>query len=351
MNLRKKLRLALFIGIPLLSVVLIFGYFQLFRLLVGPAKSVKLDAVSTPVATRVSESESKPDYGLPIGSVVSSMDESERIVVIDPAKGEIVLDLASFDMASDIAMSPSGVAYAVAPWSRALIAIDSRGFDESRRMVLPESVIGIAVGEDETIYVTDIEAAELIVIDSTDMTVSKKIPVGREPQNVAVSRDGTIYVTHFRAGTMSVIEPGTSVVARTVKVGTNPTEVEVTSDGTVFVVNREGGTVAEIKPGANQVTKFHTVGETIMGIAVGPDDSVWAGDFFGDRLVRLATGSHKQQEAVNVPGCAPWGLAVSQDGTVFTACLSLQIIAVSAETMKQTHDFFLDEEPLHLAAR
>lgn len=137
----------------------------------------------------------------------------------------------------------------------------------------------LAVSRDETVYVPTPSFAQppsLTVIRSSDDTVVATVTLGGEPTGVAVTEDDTVYVTNDDSDIVQVVDGRTNTLLSSISVGDSPQSIAYDPVlNRLYVGNNAAGTLSVI----NTVT--NTVDETVdldgkkpnYGIAVSPDGS------------------------------------------------------------------------------
>jgi YVTN family beta-propeller protein len=134
----------------------------------------------------------------------------------------------------------------------------------------------LALSRDEQhLYAVDTDNAILAVIDTQTNAKVAQVSVGAGAERVAVGSDDTIYVSNRGARSVSVIAPGTWQETARIPVGVEPVGLAVSPDGkTLYVVNATAldtpaqGSVMAIDPRTQQLLWEVKVGEEPRGIAL-----------------------------------------------------------------------------------
>lgn len=101
--------------------------------------------------------------------------------------------------------------------------------------------------DDVFVYVVDTDRERLRVIDSASERTVAEVPVGRAPERVAVGPDDTVYVTNRGSRSVSVIRKGRWTEAARVTAGIEPVALAVSRDGgTLFVLNSSSMTASDV---------------------------------------------------------------------------------------------------------
>ena len=201
----------------------------------------------------------------------------------------------------------------------------SRLLAEDDTIVVGSRPISVAVSEDDTVYVTASGANALSVINPGSLVEDDTIPVGINPVGVAISNDDTVYVTDGGSNTVSVIGPGALTRSYAVAVGAYPTGIAVTGDDTVYVANSNSGWVSVINPGSQiEDDSIHT-GGLLRGVAAGIDGSVYVADYFSAAVEVIRDG--ELDDSITV-GLNPVGVAISEGGTLYAANSTVDTVSV-----------------------
>ena len=172
--------------------------------------------------------------------------------------------------------------------------------------------VSVAVSDDDTVYVANSDDSTLSVINPGSLAEDDTIPVGGGPVGVAVSNDDTVYVTNGGSDTVSVIAPGALTQSYTVAVGDYPTGVAVTHDDTVYVANSSSGWVSVINPGSQiEDDSIYTGGLLRAVVASSVTNSVYVASFQADAVEVIRNGELDDSIVV---GTGPVGVAVSESG-------------------------------------
>ncbi|HLL52904.1 MAG TPA: c-type cytochrome [Myxococcaceae bacterium] len=133
--------------------------------------------------------------------------------------------------------------------------------------------------DDAFLYAIDADNELLAVVDTEAQAKVAEVKVGKLPERVAVGPDDSIYVTNRGARSVSVIRKGEWTEAARVQVGVEPVGVAVAPDNSaVYVVSStalessEYGTLTAFDPKSLRVKWVLPVGEEPRGIALLPDN-------------------------------------------------------------------------------
>lgn len=188
----------------------------------------------------------------------------------------------------------------------------SRLLVEDDTIAVGSKPVSVAVSDDDTVYVANSDDSTLSVINPGSLAEDDTIPVGGGPVGVAVSNDDTVYVTNGGSDTVSVIAPGALTQSYTVAVGDNPTGVAAMSDDTVYVANSSSGWVSVINPGSQIEDDSIYTGGLLRAVAASSiTNSVYVASFQADAVEVIRNGELGDSIAV---GTGPLGVAVSESG-------------------------------------
>ncbi|MEV2245576.1 YncE family protein [Streptomyces sp. NPDC049970] len=195
------------------------------------------------------------------------------------------------------------VVWATAFGDGALVAFDSRTFEEVERVTVEGSgPTGLAVNERTgAVYAADFTNSRIIEVTPGSRT-PRLIPTGGGPLSVALSKDGrTAYTADQTSGTLSVVDLRKGAVTRSVPTGEGAKSVATEPcSGRVLVVNRLAAGVSVVDPRTGTVVETVTtdalpnhVRTTGTGTAYVLDKSA-AGPEGEDGLTRIRLGSATQ---------------------------------------------------------
>jgi YVTN family beta-propeller protein len=274
------------------------------------------------------------------------------IVVIDPAKGEVVQRIAVGKRPRGVRLSRDGARLFVA-LSGSPIA--GPGVDESKLPPADRAADGIGVvdlasgtvvrkyesGQDPEafdiskdgalVFVSNEETAEMSVLDLESGTVTHRVNVGEEPEGVTVRPDGRmVYVTCEATNEVVAVDISSYKVVARIESGPRPRSIEFDKQGTVgFITSENGAAVTVFDPATHKVTSTIQIPGTEgtpmaprpMGLALSPDGRqmfVSLGRAKSVAVIDVATRAFVR--SIEDVGTRPWGIAVSPDGSkVYTA--------------------------------
>ena len=120
------------------------------------------------------------------------------------------------------------------------------------------------------LYAVSADDNTLVVVDPVAQTIVASVAVGQSPSRVAVGPDDTIYVSNRAGRSVSVIHRGTWTEANRIAVGVEPIGLALASDGSaLYVANHASGTVEalDLTSATPAVTWQTTVGDFPRGVA------------------------------------------------------------------------------------
>ncbi len=133
--------------------------------------------------------------------------------------------------------------------------------------------------DDAFLYAVDADNEILAVVDTQTQAKVAEVKVGKLPERVAVGPDDSVYVTNRGARSVSVIRKGDWSEAGRVAVGVEPVGIAVAPDNSaVYVVSStalesaEYGTLTAFDPKTLRIRWVLPVGEEPRGIALLPDN-------------------------------------------------------------------------------
>lgn len=283
----------------------------------------------------------------PTGPLVYVSDEKGgAVVVVDPAKAQVVTRIAVGKRPRGIKLSRDGKRLFVALSGSPLAG---PGVDPSKLPPPDRGADGVGVvdleqmrlvrtfesGQDpetfdlspdgKTLYVSNEETAEMSVVDTASAEIRTRVKVGREPEGVTVRPDGTVvFVTSEVDNEVTAVDAGTLAVLAHIPTGPRPRSVVFTKDGrTAFVPCELGAVVTVIDPVALVATASVPIhlsspmpsGPRPMGAVLSPDDgTLYVSCGRGGSLAVIDVAGRKQVRSIEGVGDRPWGIAWSADG-------------------------------------
>lgn len=161
------------------------------------------------------------------------------------------------------------------------------------------SPVGLAVGADDSIYVTDSERRRVFVYGANGkrratLGVTKGEAIFRRPTGIAVGPDDRLHIVDTVAGTVTTMTPEGRVVGVFGRRGSGegefnyPTDIAVGRDGRVWVVDSMNARVQVFAPGGNFLRQFGRRGngtgdiDKPKGVALDSDGHVYVGEGMHD---------------------------------------------------------------------
>ena len=180
------------------------------------------------------------------------------------------------------------------------------------------------------LVVSNEDAAEVSILDVERGAVIARVAVGREPEGVTTAPDGeSVWITSEQDARIDVVDPRAARVVGTIPTGARPRSIAFTTDGRRALVSDEAdGTVSVVDATFRARTRTIALpaaadrpsGPRPMGIAFARSGGlafVTTGRGGALAIVDATTG-HVERTIEEI-GARPWGVAVAQDGRVFTA--------------------------------
>ena len=275
-----------------------------------------------------------------------SAEEAGEVVVVDPARGEVVARIPVGKRPRGVKLSRDG--------KQLFVALSGSprggpGVDESKLPPADRAADGVGVidlsthklvqtlpsGQDpesfdlsrdgKTLYVSNEETAEMSVLDLRSGKVTRRVPVGKEPEGVTVRPDGKmVYVTSEEENQVVAVATRTLRVVAHIATGPRPRALTFTRDGkTAFVTSENGALVTIVDVGKNAPAgtikvepKAKTVlGPRPMGVALSPDGKqLYVSNGRGESVAVIDVASHQIVQLIDGVGARPWGIGASHDG-------------------------------------
>lgn len=281
----------------------------------------------------------------------TSMYPSGRLIIMDIGLDNqmITLDLQGGvnNLASGIATSMDGKVYVANWWQDTINVIDTADgtFTDLDQLEIPrepdsyESMpYGIAVGEDGKIYTVSNFYSDLTIFDPENDDASITIPLSdtfsaRGPRGIAITPENKIYVANEGSDNVSVIDTdldGNNVYNQiTLPVDSYPYGIAIAPDGKVYVANSGGtipindfdGDITVIDPNNNNATTQIALSggaSKPYGIAVAEDGKIYTANSGSDDVTVIDPDDNYNPEPIDLNGATnPYGIAVADDGKVY----------------------------------
>lgn len=179
---------------------------------------------------------------------------SNVVAVISTATNTVTGDINVGTAPRQVLFSPDG-SHAYVTTESGLDVIDTATGQVVTSVPIRSGAQGLAVSQDDTVYVTSPATDTLYKIDGATGRVIARITVGAEPYAVGVTPDGSqAFVADMNADSVSVVDTATDRVSATLPTGELPGSVGVTPDGSqVFVGNVLSGDATVIDPATDTV--------------------------------------------------------------------------------------------------
>jgi YVTN family beta-propeller protein len=177
----------------------------------------------------------------------------------------------------------------------AVVALGLTACEQKPSATYTPSSGSLALSRDDAfLYAADMDNGIVSVVDTASHTKVAEVKVGADPQKIAVGPDDTVYVSNRGSRSVSVIRRGEWTEAARLEVGVEPMSLGLSADGrTLYVVNTtmldstETGSLMAFDTGTLGKLWELPVGDEPIGLAVMENDKA---------LVTL----HRQGEVVQL---------------------------------------------------
>lgn len=277
--------------------------------------------------------------------VYVSDEDGGNVVVIDPAKDDVIARIAVGKRPRGIRVSPDG--------SRVYVALSGTpraapGVDESTLPPADPSADGIGIvdaaelkllrvipagpdpelfdvtSDGKRLWVSNEDTAEASLVDVEAGKVLRKVPVGKEPEGVGIHPNGkVVYITNEEDNSVSVLDIETGAPVALIATGKRPRSVLFTADGArAFISCELTHTVGIIDARTHtHSSELELPGDLVrpMGLAFSPDGRtlyVSGGRGKTVHVVGLPGGdaAPRVQSTIADVGIRPWGIGVTRRG-------------------------------------
>jgi streptogramin lyase len=241
---------------------------------------------------------------------------------------QIGLDNAEPDPVNDITAGVDGKMWWTLPNSNRIGYVDSLFF-------LPINLagggpIGLARGEDDTIWFADGIGHRIGRIDTNGSLRQFELGDGHDPYAVAIAPDGTAWFTDTRAGSIGRITPDGDFVENPIPPPSYPVDIALGPDGNFWFTDYDAGAIGRIT--AQGVVKRFPIPDPNLGIAgpriavdvpqpvsiaLGPDGNLWFTDLGLNAVGRITPGGTIVEFPIPTAASNPTGITAGADGTLY----------------------------------
>ena len=203
--------------------------------------------------------------------------------------------------------------------------------------------LGIAVSDDDTVYVVNAVSDDMSVISGATMSVFSTValPAGREePQAVALSRvtDDTVFVTTKSGGAGPTVQTyNANTLTRQYEQNIqapSPYGLAISRADDAYMASYNASTVQLLDNATRSVSTSAAVTRPI-GVAISDDDTVYVASQTGNTVSAYPADDSTAINTVAV-GNGPKGLTIGLDGTVYVAnSSSATVSAINPLTLSQ----------------
>ena len=186
----------------------------------------------------------------------------------------------------------------------------------------PQSV-GLSRTSDDTIFVSSSgfggTANRITSINARTLTLGPyaSLGAGASPYGLAVGPDDSVYVSSYGANRIYQYGPRTNVVSDAFTGAQGPIGVAISSDNTVYF-SREAGNLVTRFPVNSPGSATSIPVSDPQGIAISADDTVYVAGRFSSKISVINSQTFSVDDSVSVSG-QPLSVAVTRTGLVVTA--------------------------------
>ena len=163
----------------------------------------------------------------------------------------------------------------------ALVALGACGSQPTKIRGQADGTMAMSM-DGKYVYTANADANSVTVIDASARQLVATIPVGTRPARIAVGADDTLYVTNRGSRSVSVIHRGQWTEASRIEVGAEPIGVALSPDGaTLYVANSAAGTVdaIDLTTQANTKRWEANLGDEPRGVAALADGRLYVSHY------------------------------------------------------------------------
>ncbi len=276
--------------------------------------------------------------------VYVSAEDAGEVVVIDPARAEVVARVSVGKRPRGLQLSKDREKLYVA------LSGSPRGgphVDESKLPPADRSKDGIGEvdlatrrlvrtlpsGQDpecfdlsvdgKRLFISNEETAELSVLELESGQVVRRVPVGKEPEGVTLRPDGNVvYVTSEEEGSVSVVDLDTLTSVKHFPTGSRPRAVVFSPNGiTAFVSDELSASVTVVDALKHQPLATIQLDATAapphrpMGLAISKDGKqLFVSTGRGGAVAVIDVAAQRVLRYFSGVGARPWGIGLSRNG-------------------------------------
>lgn len=274
-----------------------------------------------------------------------SAEQSDEVVVIDPARARVMARIGVGKRPRGIALSRDGAQLYVAQTGspRAGPNVDESSLPPADRAADGVGVVGLSeqrmlrslsAGRDpetfalshdgRSLFVANEETAELSQLDLASGKVTHRFAVGRQPEGVAVRPDdAVVYVACEEDDVVVAVDVHTGAVLARIATGKRPRAIAFRQDGhEAFVTNELDASLTVIDTQQQRaVATIALAGDAghapvrPMGIVRSADGKhMYVSTGRGGSIIEVEIAGRKRTRVFADVGARPWGIALSRDG-------------------------------------
>jgi len=224
-----------------------------------------------------------------------------------------------------IAVSRDDTIYVVNADSDTMSVIEGSSMTVSRTIAVPDEPQAVALSRrvvDDTIFISSSGSSDRITMvpaAALDTSVQTSLgSFGASPWGLAIGNDDSAYISSYGANTVFRFDSATRTLSNAVTGAQGPIGAAVSADDTVYFTREVGNAVSRF-PAANPSDLVSRTVNTAQGVAVGPDGRVYvAGRFSGGRITVVNPVTFAVDDSV-VIGNRWNSIAVTTSGLVVAA--------------------------------
>lgn len=203
---------------------------------------------------------------------------------------------------------------------------------------------GLAVGEEEKVWVAEPTAGR---VEGIDTTIEQVVPPSADvPDAVSVAVGfGSIWAVSPAEDALYRLDPAEGLQPKPIPVGDRPADVAIDENG-LWVANEGSHDVMRVDPVAEEVDATEQVGEgsSPRAIATG-GGSVWVANIDGRNVVELSSRTGRRVGAAVPVGSRPNDLAYGEDGVWVIDNIDGTVTKISSQAEKSEDPIVVGDLP------
>ena len=245
-----------------------------------------------------------------------------QLLRIDPQTLAQTGSVAVGNYPKGLAVSADDTVYVVNADSDTMSVVKGSTMTVSATVNVPDEpqAVGLSRTSDDTIFVSSsCTSRKITSINARTLALGPDgaVGFGASPYGLAVGSDDSVYVSSYPSSTIFRYDPRANVVSNAVTSAQGPIGVAVSSNDTVYF-SREAGNLVTRFPAASPGSATSISVSDPQGIAISADDTVYVAGRYSSKISVIDPQTFTVDDSVSLSG-QPLSVAVTRSGLVVTA--------------------------------